>query len=94
MKKILTLSFLLSLLAFAASAADSYSDYYRNMPVEVRQVKPFTLPARSTDVRDFGATGDGVTLDTRAIQKAIDEIARVGGGHVIVPQGVWRHRPA
>lgn len=93
MKKILTLSFLLGLLAFAASAADSYSDYYRNMPVEVRQVKPFTLPARSTDVRDFGATGDGVTLDTRAIQKAIDEIARVGGGHVIVPQGVWLTGP-
>lgn len=93
MRKILTLSFLMGLLALAASAAGSYSDYYKNMPVDVKQVTPFTIPARSMDIRDFGAVGDGVTLNTSAFQKAIDELARVGGGHVVVPQGVWLTGP-
>ena len=31
------------------------------------------------DVRDFGAIGDGNTLNTAAIQNAIDECHRLGG---------------
>ncbi|MCA9675782.1 MAG: hypothetical protein KC464_12145, partial [Myxococcales bacterium] len=36
-------------------------------------------PPRVCDVRDFGAAGDGVTLDTAAIQAAIDACATTGG---------------
>ena len=42
------------------------------------------------NVRDFGAKGDGVTKDTAAIQRAIDEVAAKGGGRVVLPKGVWR----
>lgn len=38
-------------------------------------------------VRDFGATGDGITLDTRAIQSAIDTCTNMGGGTVYLPPG-------
>jgi hypothetical protein len=41
---------------------------------------------REFNVRDFGAAGDGATLDTRAIQRAIEAAAAVGG-RVIVPGG-------
>jgi alpha-L-rhamnosidase len=34
-----------------------------------------------------GAAGDGVTLNTAAIQKAIDQLAAGGGGTLVVPQG-------
>ena len=40
----------------------------------------------SISIHDFGATGDGKTLDTAAIQKALDTVA-AGGGQVRVPAG-------
>ncbi len=40
----------------------------------------------SYNVRDFGAVGDGVTLDTKALQSAIDRCASQGGT-VFVPAG-------
>jgi polygalacturonase len=39
------------------------------------------------NVRDFGAVGDGTTMDTVAFQKALDTCAVSGGGEVIVPAG-------
>ena len=38
-------------------------------------------------VRDYGAAGDGTTLDTVAIQAAIDACTNEGGGIVFVPPG-------
>jgi polygalacturonase len=40
------------------------------------------------NVMQYGAVGDGKTLDTDAIQKATDEAARIGNGaQVLVPAG-------
>jgi len=41
------------------------------------------------NVRDFGAAGDGKTLDTRAIQKAIDACSANAGGVVELPAGTY-----
>ncbi|HXE55036.1 MAG TPA: glycosyl hydrolase family 28 protein [Tepidisphaeraceae bacterium] len=40
-------------------------------------------------IRDFGATGDGRTLDTHAVQAAIDTCSAHGGGQVLVPPGTF-----
>jgi len=48
-------------------------------------------PATPSSFRipDYGAVGDGRTLCTAAIQKAIDAAARAGGGTVVIPPGTW-----
>ncbi len=48
---------------------------------------------RRFPITDFGAVGDGHTLDTAAFAKAIDACAAAGGGHVIVPAGLWLTGP-
>jgi polygalacturonase len=41
------------------------------------------------DVRAFGAKGDGITLDSPAINAAIQAAARSGGGTVLLPAGSY-----
>lgn len=48
-----------------------------------------TLGVRLYNIRDFGAKGDGSTLDTAALQKAIDSCTTAGGGTVLVPAGTF-----
>lgn len=43
----------------------------------------------SFNVRQFGAIGDGTTLDSLAIQQAIDAAHAAGGGEVLVPTGIY-----
>lgn len=44
-------------------------------------------PCLAASVRDFGATGDGTTLDTAAVNAAIEAVAHSGGGTVEFPAG-------
>jgi polygalacturonase len=46
-------------------------------------------PGQSVRIQDFGAVGDGTTLNTAAIQKAIDTCSTSGGGSVCLPPGVY-----
>lgn len=39
-------------------------------------------------ITDFGAIADGATVNTRAIQTAIDQLAARRGGTVVIPRGV------
>lgn len=45
------------------------------------------------DVREFGAAGDGKKLDTPAIQQALDQCGKSGGGTVRFPPGVYLSKP-
>lgn len=45
------------------------------------------LGVRVYNIADFGAVGDGITLNTEAVQKAIDTCTNEKGGTVLVPAG-------
>src|ERR1700694_2199126 len=80
---------LVALVALAASAtfaADITS------PENFRPALP-VIPARTFTLTDFGAVGDGHTLNTEAFQKAIAAVEKAGGGRLVVPKGVFRTRP-
>lgn len=51
--------------------------------------RPAIAGTRVYNVVDFGAKGDGKTLDTAALQAAIDACHKDQGGTVLVPAGVF-----
>jgi hypothetical protein len=46
------------------------------------------LHAQEYNVQNFGAVGDGITINTKAIQSAIDKCS-VAGGKVVIPKGIF-----
>ncbi|MBV8856948.1 MAG: exopolygalacturonase [Acidobacteria bacterium] len=56
---------------------------------ETHAVKSKTASAKGTSVVDFGAVGDGRTLNTERIQSAINQLASKGGGTLVFPRGVF-----
>ncbi len=48
---------------------------------------PPVKPRVSLNVSDYGATGDGKTKDTLALQQTIERCSVLGGGEVVVPAG-------
>lgn len=47
------------------------------------------VSAKDYDVREFGVKGDGITLNTRSIQKAIDFAHENGGGRIVFSAGEY-----
>jgi polygalacturonase len=48
------------------------------------------IPAARFNLTDFGAVGDGKTLNTAAFENAIAAVEKAGGGHLIVPAGTYK----
>lgn len=49
-----------------------------------------TLSAQAVyDITGFGAVADGKTVNTKAIQKAINKCSKDGGGRVLIPNGTF-----
>jgi len=47
------------------------------------------LPQKVFNIKDFGAKGDGKTVNTEFINKAIEACEQAGGGMVVVPKGTF-----
>ncbi len=71
---------------FAASLAGSLAGSLA-LPAVARAAAR-TRPADGIyNVRDYGARGDGVTVDSGAINDAVRDASRAGGGTVLIPPG-------
>jgi polygalacturonase len=79
--------------AQSAAIADPATRFVSQMAVKGSPTYAPNLPKRSHRclITDSGAVGDGTTVNTKAIQDAIDKCAATkGGGTVVVPKGTFR----
>ena len=92
MNKLLNYVAALLLLPVSMEAQD-YSKYYQNLPVEVKQVSRPVIPANEINIKDVGGIGDGIAINTEAFSKGISKLNKLGGGRLVVPEGVWLTGP-
>lgn len=67
--------------------------FFDEAPFEMEKVSVPQFPDYSVNIRDYGATDDGKSLNTKAINKAIREVSEKGGGKVVIPRGIWLTGP-
>ncbi len=70
-------------------AKNEFNYLYENLPFQMQKVEVPVFKNSTVSLSDFGAKGDGITLNTEAFSKAIDELSIKGGGKLVVPAGVW-----
>ena len=78
-----------------SASAGEYETYYRSLPEGVAFREPVlpVIPEDAVSLTAFGGVGDGVTDNTEAFGKAVAALAKQGGGHLVVPAGVWLTGP-
>ena len=66
-----------------------FNSLIASAPLWPLAAKAFAAPAREILITRSGAVADDSTVNTKAIQAAIDQLAAKGGGTVVVPKGVF-----
>ena len=92
MKRLLTIT-LMAAAALCTTAQNDYSKYTQGLPFQMAEVKAPVIPNAKVTLTDFGAVGNGEVLCTDAFAKAIDQLYKMGGGHLVVPRGIWHTGP-
>ncbi len=93
MKRLLSMALVATAFVLSAQAENPYKKYTENLPFPMPEVKAPVIPDAKVNLKDFGADPTGQTLSTEAFAKAIDTLYKMGGGHLIVPAGVWLTGP-
>jgi polygalacturonase len=57
------------------------------------KVAPPVIPDKTFRLSDYGAVGDGKTLNTDAFKKGIAAVEKAGGGRLVVEKGEYRTLP-
>ena len=70
-----------------------FSYLYKNLPIPIQKPQLPKIPDRYVKLTAYGAVSDGITLCTDAFHKAIDDLSKRGGGHLIVEDGIWLTGP-
>lgn len=67
--------------------------YFSKLPFPMPELTEPQFPEYTVSITEYGAIGDGHTLNTKAFHDAISACAKAGGGKVIVPPGTWLTGP-
>lgn len=91
MKKLITFG----LLMFLWSGISCVAQWNENggIPFTMPAVDIPTFKADTFNITKYGAVGDGLTMNTQAIAKAIEACSVAGGGVVLIPRGLWLTGP-
>lgn len=76
-------------LAARSARAASQAAAWDEVPKILARIKAPVFPKRDFDITKYGTAGDGQTDSTDAINRAIAECNRAGGGRVVVPAGIY-----
>jgi polygalacturonase len=66
-----------------------YEYLYEDLPFEMSRVEIPTFPDNRVSVADYGGKPDGITLNTKAFEDAMQALSDMGGGTLTVPKGIW-----
>ena len=91
-KRSIILSFCLCM-CFCLNAQNPYKKYTENLPFDMPEVQAPVIPDTKVSLKDFGADPTGISLCTDAFAQAVDALTAKGGGHLVVPVGVWHTGP-
>jgi len=85
------LSLIVLSLAVSVGAGNHYAMYYGNLPpgMNMPVVTAPSIPNDTVSLLECGGIGDGLTLNTEAFGKAISLLSNRGGGHLVIPAGVY-----
>lgn len=98
-KRVLQLTFLLISIQFSSNGVFAQpftpidNSIYSDLPFNMPQVKQPAFPDYTVNIADFGAKGDGIVMNTQAINNAIKAVNAKGGGKVVIPEGLWLTGP-
>ncbi len=68
-------------------------DQLKDLPFTSFSVTVPAFPEQTFNIKDEGAVGDGLFMNTEIINKTIRRCADAGGGTVIIPAGLWLTGP-
>ncbi len=85
--------FALALLAASLPAAAQGPDPWQRLGDILARIEPPAFPNRNFPITDFGAVSGGEADATEAFRSAIEACRQAGGGHVVVPPGVFLTGP-
>ena len=75
------------------SSDEEIKYYTTGVPFDMPAMKAPVFPNKNFVITEYGAIGDGLFDNTDAINSAINKCNGNGGGHVIIPAGLWLTGP-
>ena len=90
--KLIMLVFVILFVVFPCKA-EGYGKYYQGLPFDIPKAVTPAIPELEVSLAEYGGIGNGMKLNTQAFAAAIADLSERGGGHLIVPEGIWLTGP-
>lgn len=87
--KVIGIIFCIATVIVPLQAKNNYAVFYKNLPFGMQKMEAPRFKNNTINITETGGLGDGITLNTKAFELAIEKLSAKGGGKLLVPAGVW-----